>query len=547
MKMWDDKSGEKTKQMRCVNLTRTALLVGVAYSCSNAPSALGMSASDLDQLFAYRLSGVRVLPQFGLSFAFDDNIFFAGEQSEVRFIDLGPPQYRVVSQNGGYSYQPTEQSPFVPYQGFLQQQSFSIAARPSLLAASPLFSSEQSPPPPFQVPNNSFGILAGFARPASGYSTNSIFLQPKVSDFIGTVSPGIKLLYGSANLLSVSYHADIVRYVELGIAPPLMHRIESKFSSEPSRIKFEVGQSTAFLSTFLGRGQNLENRAKLVDRWTSNFDVRITYDTSTKTDLYLTQNFNTVDFSSGVNLYGTQSWGTGFGASYKPSEKTSFFAEVGYGRSTQIASSLNLPTQAFSQTYSGSVGIRGELTRRINGTVSAGYRVRDDPNTLTGSFGIPTVAVNINYIPRETTTIQLGYGRSTGGASQYAGQSLTTDNAQLTLTQLIGRQGKWSALTGINFASTAYGTSTRDLGVAYDFVAGSDVRVRTLREINLQRTDHTLSLNAGISYAPRRWLTTALNYNFEDYRLTFSDAGLQDVTLQNYTAHRIILSLNLGY
>ena len=179
--------------------------------------------------------------------------------------------------------------------------------------------------------------------------------------------------------------------------------------------------------------------------------------------------------------------------------------------------------------------------------MSAGYQVRDDPNTLTGIFGIPTVAVDINYIPRETTTIQLGYGRRTGGASQYAGQSLTTDNAQLTLTQLIGRQGKWSALTGINFASTAYGASTRDLGVAYDFVAGSDVRVRTLREINLQRTDHTLSLNAGISYAPRRWLTTALNYNFEDYRLTFSDAGLQDVTLQNYTAHRIILSLNLGY
>lgn len=533
--------------MRYLNLPRRAILVGVALSCSNAQLAFGMSASEMDQLFSYRFGGVRVLPQFSLSFQFDDNIFFSGENSEVRFIDLGSPRYQVISQSGGYAYKPTDQSPFIPYQGFLQQQFFSTSARPSLLAASPLFSSEQSPPPPFQVPNNSFAVLAGFARPASGYSTNSIFLQPKVSDFIGTVSPGIRLMYGSANLLSVSYHSDIVRYVELGIAPPLMHRIESKFSSEPSRIKFEVSQSTAFLSTFLGRGQNVENRAKLVNRWISNFDAKITYDTSTKTDLYLTENFNIIDYSSGPNLYGIQSWMSGFGASYKPTEKISIFTEVSYGLGKPIASSSSLPTQAFSQTYGGRVGIRGELTRRVQGSVSAGYQFRDDPNTLIGSYGIPTVNIDISYTPRETTTVTLQYGRVTGGAIQYAGQSLVTDTAELTFSQLIGIQGKWTASTGINYLSTTYGNATQGLGVAYDSVDGFNMRVRTLREINFQRTDNTLSLNAGLSYVPRRWIRTVLNYNFEDYRLNFNDAGLQNTILQNYTAHRIMLSLQLGY
>ncbi|MFM8878428.1 MAG: hypothetical protein ACKOKG_04735, partial [Verrucomicrobiota bacterium] len=67
------------------------------------------------------------------------------------------------------------------------------------------------------------------------------------------------------------------------------------------------------------------------------------------------------------------------------------------------------------------------------------------------------------------------------------------------------------------------------------------------RTVDYKRDDTMVSLSGGITYAPRKWLRFGLNYSYDNYSIHYGDAGLQDVFLPTYDAHRVIFGVQIGY
>lgn len=89
--------------------------------------------------------------------------------------------------------------------------------------------------------------------------------------------------------------------------------------------------------------------------------------------------------------------------------------------------------------------------------------------------------------------------------------------------------------------------SLTGFGAAYEPIAGTSLRSLSLRTVDYKRDDSMLSLSGGISYTPRRWLKFGLNYSYENYSINYADAGLKDVFLPTYDAHRVMVGVQIGY
>jgi hypothetical protein len=68
-----------------------------------------------------------------------------------------------------------------------------------------------------------------------------------------------------------------------------------------------------------------------------------------------------------------------------------------------------------------------------------------------------------------------------------------------------------------------------------------------VRTVDYKRDDSMMSLSGGISYTPRRWLRFGLNYSYDNYSVDFAYAGLKDVFLPTYDAHRVMVGVQIGY
>ena len=79
------------------------------------------------------------------------------------------------------------------------------------------------------------------------------------------------------------------------------------------------------------------------------------------------------------------------------------------------------------------------------------------------------------------------------------------------------------------------------------YIPGSNLRYPVVRSADFQRSENTMNYNVGLSYSPRPWLSAQLGYEYESYVNKFADAGFEDYFLPDYDAHRVTLTLQLGY
>ena len=522
---------------------RAAVVLALLSSRDLWAAESGVEAYQIDQWMSYEVKGVRIRPQLDINMMYNNNIFSASDVGTVEYVDPRTPTYNVFDVNGGYVYRPSFGQLSQPYSGALQYQIYTDASLNQRIATSPVFSSSVYPPvtvpAPPKAPITATGILAGF-------QTNRFTLNPRVADFIGTVSPGVSFQVGSEeeNYLNLQYQSDNPRYFDLGVSPAPMHRIQvaGKYDNR-SRLRMEGNHSTEFVSSFMGGWVNLGNT--LVDRWTHTTSGRVTYDSSDKTDLYVSGSRNYINFEK-VNLYGNDGWRANVGASYKPTERISMFVEGGYGLTDFIRGTPALDFIPTSHVYGGFVGVRGQFTERLEGTIGGGYEIRDFPDIPGASFSIPAANISVSYAFRETTKFSLAYTRRTDNAAQIARQGVTYDTTSLNVQQVLGTTGTWMATAGVSYQGGSFDSLT-GFGAAYDPIAGTTLRSLSLRTVDYKRDDSMLSLSGGISYMPRRWLRFGLNYSYENYSINYADAGLKDVFLPTYDAHRVMVGVQIGY
>jgi len=526
-----------------LSLGIAAMASMIGLPASAAGEVGGVEAYQLDRWMSYEVGGVRIQPQLDIQMMYNNNVFSASDVGAVQYIQPSNPAYTITDINGGYQYRPGFAVGSVPYTGLLQRQVYDDALFSRLIASSPVFPASTYPPPavalPPGAPPTATSLLAGF-------TTNRFTLNAKVADLIGTVSPGVKFQTGSdpANSLTLEYHSDNTRYFDLGVSPAPMHRIELMGSYDNlSRLRMEGSHRTEFNSSFMGGWVNLG--ATLVDRWTHATSGRVTYDSTDKTDVYLSGSYNYINYER-VALYGNDGWRGNLGASYKPTERIFVFVEGGYGLTDFIRGTQALGFIPTSHVYGGFVGVRGQFTERLEGTIGGGYEIRDFPDIPGASFSIPAANVSVSYAFRETTKFSLTYTRRTDNAAQIARQGVTYDTAALNVQQLVGPTGTWLVTGGVSHQNGAF-DSLLGLGGAYDPIPGTAVRSLNFRTVDYRRDDAMTSFTGGLTYMPRRWLRLGLNYSYENYSISYADAGLKDVFLPSYDAHRVLLGLQIGY
>ena len=526
-----------------------ALPLGAAAWASLMPivgigaEASGFEAYQIDRWMSYDVGGVRIRPQLDINMMYNNNVFSASNLGAIEYVDPRFPTYRVTDAGGAYAFKPSSGQPTQPYTGILQNQIYDDAFLSQRIASSPAFPASVYPPFSVALPPNAPATATSLL---AGFQTNRYVLNPRVADLIGTVSPGVGFQVGSEdqNFLNLQYQSDNTRYFDLGVSPVPMHRIQltGKYDNQ-SRLRMEGTHATEFVSSFLGGWVNLGQQ--LVDRWTHNTSGRVTYDSTDKTDVYVSGTHNAIAYQ-GVNLYGNDGWRANLGASYKPTERVSVFVEGGYGLTDFIRSTSALGVIPTSHVYGGFVGLRGQFTERLEGTIGGGYEIREFPDIPGASFSIPAANIAVSYAFRETTRFSLSYTRRTDNAAQYARQGVTYDTAALNVQQLLGTTGTWIATAGASYQGGAFDSLT-GFGTAFEPIAGTHVRALNLRTVDYKRDDTMVSLSGGITYAPRKWLRFGLNYFYDNYSIHYGDAGLQDVFLPAYDAHRVMVGVQIGY
>lgn len=526
--------------MRLPLVRKTPLLAGAAtLACLGSFAAdSGLDAYEIDKWFSYNFHGLRIRPQLDVSAQFTDNVFYAPDKRGFDYLVPGQRVYLDPNPaNSGYvTLAPDLTLP--AYNGYISQGYVSgPVAAPVFNRTSPIFASSVYPPLPPDAGSSPSALY--------GYGTNSLSFQPRVADVIGTVSPGIKLQYGEdeGNLVNVEYNNDNTRYIDQGIVPDSMHRIRAQVRYENNRLRFDGSQTANYLSSFMGGGANQGQR--LINRWTAVSDAKLTYDSSAKTDVYASAQYNFTDYQNKINLYSYNTWRGNLGATYKPSERFFVFTEGHYGQTALKSGSTNLIGAPYSQTYGGFVGVRGKFTSKIEGSIRGGYEVREFPNA-NSSYAIPAADITISYTPRDTTQLSFTYSRRTDVAAQVSRQPVAYDTARFSARQILGSKAVWMATSDISYSRGDFDSVER-LGQAFDPVPGTPYRVYTVRPVNYQRTESVFNFSAGISYFPRRWLRTGLSYEYENYSNSFADIGLRGYFLPNYDAHRVMLSVQIGY
>jgi hypothetical protein len=365
--------------------------------------------------------------------------------------------------------------------------------------------------------------------------TDNLFLARgdlRVADLVSTFSPGIRLQYGldAANQVSLDYMHDENILLDNSSFANRQDRLDFKVRYQTGPVRLDGRSRLEFLSSFLGGSANQVGRLVNRRNWTDNYTL--TYDWTTKTDVYVRASHQDLDFDQGVALLDLSNIEGLLGTSYQWTERFRVTAEGFAGQST-VARNTPGPDGPKSIYYGGFVGARGKFTTKLSGSARVGYEQRDFTDGVGQAASTPALSFDVTYQIGPKTSATLRYDRRSFPSPQFNNQLSIADIATLQLNQFVGTGNRWLVRLQGRFENSALTGSAIAFGG---------------QQIDLNRRDRTYSAGVSLLYQPQPWLTGALSYDFETFSMEFDDPRAAVLlNVPNYHVNRVTLSVNIGF
>ena len=352
------------------------------------------------------------------------------------------------------------------------------------------------------------------------YNDNVLFRgKDLVSDFVTTVTPGIKLQLGQGggNLISASYLHDEIIYAQKNQLSAGQDHFVTGVRYLGNRLSIDGRDQIDSLSTVLGGGYSTPAR-ELVDRLTISDRYNVGYEITEKTKAYLAGNFSMTDWGkNGTTLFDSTSFGGTAGFMFKALSKTSFFGEVYYGETVLDA---NNPKDALkgrpqADFIGGFIGARGDFTDRLTGSAKAGYETRTFGIQDTGA---PVVEMDISFHRNDRSVLTLSYQRSQEVSMDLTPNVYTADLATFSFSQSIGAADKLRAQLSLSYGMNSFDPS------------------KTIRNDVYYRAGTVLTYN----YKP--WLATYVSYEFNHF-----GSDLPELIDYVYDQNRLTVGMKVGF
>lgn len=361
------------------------------------------------------------------------------------------------------------------------------------------------------------------------YNDNVLFRgKDLVSDFVTTVTPGIKLQLGQrgGNLISASYLHDEIIYAQENQISAGQDHFVTGVRYLGNRLSIDGRDQIDSLSTVLGGGYS-SLAGVLVDRLTISDRYNVGYEITEKTKAYLAGNFSMTDWGkNGTTLFDSTSFGGTAGFMFKALSKTSFFGEVYYG---ETMLDVNNPKDALkgrpqADFIGGFIGARGDFTDRLTGSAKAGYETRTFGIQDTGApvvvqdTGAPVLEMDISFHRNDRSVLTLSYQRSQEVSMDLTPNVYTADLATFSFSQSIGAADKLRAQL-----SLSYGMNSFDPSKTYPI-----------------RNDVYYRAGTVLTYNYKPWLATYVSYEFNHF-------GSDLPALIDYDQNRLTLGMKVGF
>lgn len=354
----------------------------------------------------------------------------------------------------------------------------------------------------------------------------------RVSDFVLTVSPGLRLQYGrdGENQISFEYMHDETLVLERSDFNSRQNRLDLKLGYVQGRFRLEGKDSVQFLSSLLGG--SVSQLGQLVDRITVNDTYRLTYDWTEKTDLYVRGVHDMADYDKRTFLLDQQTIEGTLGGSYQWTSKTRLTVDGFYG-GTSIAANANPVAASDSRFYGGFVGVRGSFTPKLSGSARVGYEQRSFVNGDSVSASTPALSLDLSYQLSPMTLVTLRYDRRTFPSPQFANQISIGDSVLLQVNQFVGTSGRWLVRGTARY-------NHNDLSSTLIASGG--------QSIDVQRIDSLLGAGIALIYQPQPWLACVAAYDFDTFDISFTnESALNLLQVAPYHNNRLSLSVAIGF
>jgi len=369
-------------------------------------------------------------------------------------------------------------------------------------------------------------------------ATDNLFFgrnEGRVSDVITTFSPGLRLQVGrdTANQASLEYMHDEVVVMDHSDFGRGQDRLDFNVRFKKDKFTLDGSDRVQFLSSILGGGSAIYRQ--LVNRraWTDNY--RLTYDWTSKTDLYLQGLHDDLNYDSNLNtsyLLNQTTYQGLVGSSYELTAKYRLTTEAYFGYSQPRSINTHQLTSD-SQYYGGSVGLKGSFTSKLTGTAKIGYEQRDFVSGPSAASATPAISLTLNYQQDAKRTFSLNYDRRTGISQNFMSQLQVLDTVTFSVIQGLGEGNRWAVRGTANF-------SNRDM--ARERLSGQPSL------ISLARTDVAYGLGLGLFYKPQNWMTWSLSYSFDSYSISTEDPRLLQIfPYPSYHVNSVSLSASIGF